>query len=71
MVEVKVLIYDCIGNLVDRQSESMVLSKTHEFIWDLRNLSGTRVSSGNYVTAAVIKSEKGEIERVKTTFAVK
>lgn len=71
--DVKIVICDNQGEVLDKQKGiSHIGDKPRLFSWDLKNLSGEKVTSGTYLVYALIKDRKtGELSKYKSLLGIK
>jgi hypothetical protein len=60
-VTVRIMIFDAVGNLIDRQSAPVVSGEgKHSFTWDLTDMNGGSVGSGSFLAIAeMVNSQTG------------
>ena len=71
--EIRVVILDPLGNLLDEQTTVTVTSgEPHRFSWNLRDRAGNPVGTGSYLAAAVIKNlADGSVKQYRVMIGVK
>jgi hypothetical protein len=57
--QVRIVIYDNLGNILDEQEKAGSTATGHVLSWDMRNVSGQKVGAGSYLIAAEVTYENG------------
>ncbi|KMQ50751.1 polysaccharide deacetylase [Chitinispirillum alkaliphilum] len=70
--DIKISVYDNNGNLINQQGwVGQPRNSQNPFVWDLRTIQGTRVSTGSYLIVAQVRSQAtGRIEIYRAILGV-